>query len=194
MEDPVTSQTNTSLNEELLEFFKALSDANRLKILGLLASRPHTVEQLAAALNLGASTVSHHLSRLSDAGLVSAKAESYYSVYSLQTNQLEEMSRRLLKTENVVKLAEDVDIEAFDRKVIRDFMGADGRFKALPSQEKKLIALLRYMLKGFEPNQRYAEKEVNEILKQYHDDFASLRRAMIEYKFMARESGIYWLI
>jgi predicted transcriptional regulator len=187
------TQPSIHPNQELLEFFKALSDANRLKILGLLATRPQTVEQLAAALNLGASTVSHHLSRLSDAGLVSAKAESYYSVYSLQTNQLEEMSRRLLKQENVVKLAEDVDIEAFDRKVIRDFTGTDGRFKSLPSQEKKLLALLRCIAKGFETDRRYPEKEVNEILKRYNDDFASLRRYLIEYKFMSRENSIYWL-
>ena len=179
--------------EELLAFFKALSDANRLKILGLLATRPHTVEQLAAALDLGASTVSHHLSRLSDAGLVSARAESYYSVYSLQTEQLEEMSRRLLKQENLVKLAEDVDVEAYDRKVLRDFLTPEGRFKSLPSQEKKLLVLLRYLLKSFEPGRRYPEKEVNEILKQYDEDFASLRRYLIVYEFMQRENGIYWL-
>jgi predicted transcriptional regulator len=189
MESPQTNPT-----EELLAFFKALSDPNRLKILGLLATQPQTVEQLAAAINLGASTVSHHLGRLSEAGLVTARAESYYSIYSLQTEQLEEMSRRLLKRENVVRLAEDTDIEAFDRKVLRDFMSPDGRFKALPAQEKKLLAVLRHILNAFESGRRYTEKEVNEIIKPFNDDFASIRRHMIEYKFMARENSVYWRI
>jgi len=181
-------------SEELLEFFKALSDANRLKILGLLATQPQTVEHLAASLNLGASTVSHHLSRLSDAGLVSAVADGYYSVYSLHTDKLEEMSRRLLKRENLVKLAEDADIEAYDRKVIRDFMTPDGRFKTIPSQEKKMLAVVRHILQSFEIDRRYTEKEVNEIIKQYNEDFASIRRYFIEYRFMTRENGIYWRI
>lgn len=181
-----------TVNEELVSFFKALSDANRLRIIGLLAMQPQTVEHLAAALSLGASTVSHHLTKLSDAGLVSARADGYYSVYSLQTEVLEDLSKRLLRRENLVKLAEDTDLEAFDRKVVRDFLGADGRFKQLPAQEKKLLAVLRYILNGIEPDRRYAEKELNEVLKRYNDDFASLRRHMIEFKFMARENGIYW--
>jgi len=189
MENPSSSQT-----DELLAFFKALSDANRLKILGLLASQPYTVEQLAAALNLVPSTVSHHLSRLSDIGLVSAKAQGYYSVYRLETAQLEEMSRRLLKRENLAMLAEDVGVEVYDKKVLRDFLTPDGRVKALPAQEKKLLAVLRYMVKSFDLNVRYSEKEVNEKIKGYHEDFASIRRYFIEFQFMARENSVYWVL
>ncbi|MGD8807913.1 MAG: metalloregulator ArsR/SmtB family transcription factor, partial [Chloroflexota bacterium] len=70
---------NTQLTE-LLAFFKALSDANRLKIVGLLAQSDYSVEELAAILALRPSTVSHHLARLTEVGLVSARAESYYSI------------------------------------------------------------------------------------------------------------------
>ncbi len=68
-----------SENPELVAFFKALADANRLKIVGLLARQPYSVEELAALLDLKPSTVSHHLSRLAEVGLVSARAESYYN-------------------------------------------------------------------------------------------------------------------
>jgi len=68
---------------ELLSFFKALSDANRLKIVGLLARESLSVEQIAEMLSLRPSTVSHHLSILGEAGLVSARAESYYNIYQL---------------------------------------------------------------------------------------------------------------
>jgi DNA-binding transcriptional ArsR family regulator len=42
------------------------------------------VEQLAEILGLRPSTVSHHLARLAEAGLVSARPESYYSVYRFE--------------------------------------------------------------------------------------------------------------
>jgi predicted transcriptional regulator len=191
----VTDQSPLPPSEELLAFFKALSDANRLKILGLLATQSATVEQLAAALNLGASTVSHHLSRLSETRLVSARAEGYYSVYSLHTEVLEEMSRRLLKRENIVRLAEDADIDAFDRKVLREFLTPEGRIKAFPAQEKKLLVLLRLAIQAFEMDRRYTEKEINEIIKQrFNEDSASIRRHFIEYKLMQRENGLYWRI
>jgi predicted transcriptional regulator len=188
-------QNQSQPNEELLAFFKALSDANRLKILGLLANKPHTVEQLAAALDLSASTVSHHLLYLKETSLVAARAESYYNIYSLRTEHLEEMAKRLLKNENLVKLAEDVDGEAFERKVLRDFLTPEGRMKSFPAHQKKYLVILQlHILKAFEFNRRYTEKELNEILKRFHEDYASIRRDLIDFKFMARENNIYWRI
>lgn len=182
-------------NEELLAFFKALADPNRLKILGLLAAKPHSVEELAAALNLGASTVSHHLARLSEAGLVEARSESYYNIYSLQASHLEEMSKRLLARENLVKLAEDVDGEAFSKRVLHDFLTPDGRLKAFPAQQKKYLVILeQHILPVFEFGRRYSEKEINEMLKHFNEDFVSIRRDLIDFKFMARENNIYWRI
>ena len=196
METPINEQEQQpQATEELLAFFKALSDINRLKILGLLATKAYTVEELAAALGLGASTVSHHLSKLSEAGLVTARAESYYSIYSLQTEHLEEMSKRLLARENLVKLAEDVDGDAFARKVMREFVTPDGRLKAFPAQQKKYLVILEgHILKAFELDRRYPEKEVNEILKRFNEDYASIRRDMIIFKYMTRENSIYWRI
>ena len=107
--------------EELLDFFKAMADANRLKIVGILAQQPSTVEQLAAMLELQASTVSHHLARLTQVGLVSARADSYYNVYRLETDALEAMAQRMLARETLPAVAADVDLDAFDRKVLRDF-------------------------------------------------------------------------
>ena len=179
--------------ETLLTFFKALADSNRLKIIGLLANQPQTVEQLASQLGLSSPTVSHHLARLSEAGLVSARAESYYSIYSLETSALEEMSRDMLKRENLPTLAADVDVDAYDRKVINEFVTSEGRIKAFPVQLKKMEVLLKYAAKSFEPDTRYTEKQVNEILKTYNEDFATLRRELIDAKYLARDHGEYWL-
>ncbi len=183
-------------DNELLTFFKALADANRLKIVGLLAQQPYTVEQIAAMLGLGASTVSHHLSRLAEAGLVSATAQIDYNVYHLQSSQIEEMARRLLSSETLPAAATGVDRSAFDQKVLRDYLLPDGSLKAIPSQRKKLLAVLRHIANAFEPSRRYPEKEVNEILARFHEDTASLRRELVGSKLMDRAGGggDYWRI
>lgn len=181
---------------DLLTFFKALADSNRLKIVGLLAKQPYTVEQLAAMLHLGASTVSHHLSKLAEAGLVTATAQSYYNYYRLENEKIEAMARQLLSVETLPAQATNIDENAYDRKVVHDYLLPDGRLKTIPSQRKKLLAVLRHIVQDFEPGRRYSEKEVNEILSRYHDDTASLRREMISVRLMDREGGgrDYWRI
>jgi biotin operon repressor len=182
-------------NEELLAFFKALADANRLKILGLLAQRPYSGEELAALLGLKASTVSHHLSRLAGVGLVSARAEGYYSVYQLEEAALQK-THLLLSRADLVSVAAGVDVDGYDRKVIRDFTRPDGSLKEIPAQRKKLEAILRHVALDFEPGKRYSEKQVNKILSRFHEDTASLRRELVGAKLMEREGGggEYWRI
>ena len=181
-----------------MNFFKALADANRLKIIGLLAQQPYTGEQLAEMLGLSASTVSHHLSMLSHVELVSARSEQYYNVYSLNAGALQSMAQRLLSRDDLPRLAEDVDRTAYDRKVLKTFVRADGTLKSFPAQAKKFQVLLRYVLAAFEPGKRYSEKQVNNLLSRYSDDTAALRRGLIEYQLMAREvtrgSSTYWRI
>ena len=183
-------------NIELITIFKALADSSRLKIVGLLAQQPYTVEQLAAMLELKASTISHHLSRLSKAGLVSAKAESYYSVYYLKKEALTSNMQRLFSNEHIAAVTKDVDLDAFENKVVRDFSKTDGSLKTIPAQRKKLEAILNHIVKTFTPGIRYSEKQVNEILAHYHPDTASLRRELVGYGLMKREGGggEYWRI
>lgn len=181
---------------EMLDFYKALADANRLKIVGLLANRAYSVEELAVLLNLKPSTVSHHLSKLAEAGLVSAKTESYYNVYRLEEKALEEKTRRLLSREDFQSAVADVDVNAYDRKVVADFKRRDGSLKTIPAQRKKLEAVLRHVVEVFEPGKRYSEKQVNKILSGFHEDTASLRRELVGYGLMKREGGggDYWRV
>ena len=184
------------MSEELVTLFKALSDASRLKIIGLLAQQPYSVEELAALLDLKASTVSHHLARLVKVGLVHARAEGYYSVYQLDKSALETMSRSLFSTEQITSAPADVDLDAYDRKVLSDYCRRDGSLKTIPAQRKKLDAVLRYVVKAFETGKRYSEKRVNEILSGYHEDTASLRRELVGAGMMQRESdgSAYWRV
>jgi len=181
---------------ELLSFFKALSDANRLRIVALLSDQDLTVGELAEMLDLSSATVSHHLSRLSDVGLVSARAEGYYNVYQLDLDALHEMAKRILSEETLSSVAADVDVDAYDRKVLETFMSSEGRLLQFPAQQKKEEAVLRYVARAFEPGRRYPEREVNEILSQFHEDTARLRRNLVVFGFMDREGGggDYWRV
>lgn len=182
------------MSDEVVTFFKVFADANRLKIVGLLAQQPYSVEELAVLLDLKPSTVSHHLAKLAQIGLVSAKTESYYNVYQLDEKALETKSRNLFSQENLAASVADVDADAYDNKVVKDYVRKDGSLKTIPAQRKKLEAVLRYIVKAFEVNKRYSEKKVNEILSGYHEDTASLRRELVGYGLMKREGGggEYW--
>jgi len=182
--------------DELLAFFKALSDATRLRLIGLLAQKESSVEELAAMLDVSPSTVSHHLSKLSEIGLVSARAEGYYNIYSLNTGVLQDMSQRMLSKDTLPDVARDLDREAYDRKVLKDYLAEDGKIAQLPTNRRKLDVILRYLVDQFDFDRHYAEKEVNEIIGAYNEDISGLRRDLISVGFLDRErdGSAYWRV
>jgi predicted transcriptional regulator len=186
-------ETSEDRTEYLLEFFKALADEKRLQIVGLLAQRDYSVEELAAILELSSATVSHHLRRLANAGLVRAVADQHYHVYSLERDALREKSEQILSQGTLEEATENLDLDAYDRKVLHDWI-EDGRLKAIPRQWKKREVILRYLVEEFEWERRYSEREVNQIISRLHDDYATLRRELIETKRLARDHDIYWRI
>jgi hypothetical protein len=183
-----------NLNTELLAFFKTLADENRLKIVGLLAQREYSVEELAGVLDLSVSTTSHHLAQLSKARLVAIRVEGHYYFHSLQTENLHAMAEKLLREENLPALSQAVSTDSFERKVMAAFVDGDGKILAFPEKEKKLLVILDYIVKAFEPGKRYPEKEVNEILLRFNKDTAFMRRSLVEFKLMSRHGGggEYW--
>lgn len=74
--------------------------------------------------------------------------------------------------------------------------GLDGPLVAFPLKEKKRVAILRHLIKKFEPARTYTEKEVNSILKPLYSDYVLLRRYLIEYGFLDRtqDGSSYWVL
>ena len=177
--------------DRLLEFFKALADQTRLKIVGLLAQQPRSVDELTAMLELSGPTISHHLQYLQHAGLVEARAQQYYSMYELRIDNLHAMAREILSNEKLSEVAVDVDQDAYAKKVMAVYV-VDGKIKQIPTQLKKLEVIIRWLARLFEPGRTYTEKQVNEILKKYHEDYATLRRELIDMHFLDRKNGQYW--
>ena len=175
----------------LVRFLKALADETRLRMLGLLAARERSVEELAALLDLKAPTVSHHLARLKNMRLVDMRAEGNTHLYSLNGDTLRTLNRDLLTPERMAALAADSAEDAWEQKVLRDFFEGE-RLKEIPASRKKRSVILRWLAGRFEVGRTYREADVNEVLKRHHEDAAWLRRELIGERLMHREAGVYW--
>jgi DNA-binding HxlR family transcriptional regulator len=175
----------------LIQFLKALADESRLRILGILTTQEASVEELAAYLGLKPPTVSHHLNRLRELGLVEMRADGNIHFYRFQPETLYRLNR-LLRPEKLAQLA-DVEGDAWEKKVLRDFLNGE-ELKEIPASRKKRIVILKWLAAKFEPGVRYLESEVNEILGRHHPDYATLRRELVGNGLMRRENGVYWRI
>lgn len=177
--------------DHLLRFFKALANESRLKILGILATRECSVEELAALLGLKEPTVSHHLTKLKELGLVRMQADGNTHLYQLDGEQLQALNKNVFTPEQMASLVDDMAYDTWERKVLHNFF-ADGRLKEIPASRKKRIVILKWLVNQFDPGRKYPEAEVNEIIARYHPDYATIRREFIGNKLMARKNGLYW--
>lgn len=68
----------------------------------------------------------------------------------------------------------------------------DGRIESMPARQSRRLLLLSEVAQAFEPGIRYAEREVNQMLAALFDDFAALRRYLVDEDFLSRADGEYW--
>lgn len=192
----------------LLKFFKALADETRLQIIGLLSAGEYRVSDLAGELDLSEPTVSHHVGKLRELGLLNLRTEGANRYYTLNTEMFARMNRFVEELEDgtferrrqareaakqEMAWIDDLDLDDAGRKVMHDyFLGR--QLKHIPTKYTKLLVILRYLATLFEPGRAYSEAEVSALLKPVHEDYARLRRELVEQGFLAREGGggSYW--
>src|SRR5688572_7947051 len=136
--------------EPAVRFFKALADESRLRIVGLLADGEHSVEELAERLELTPPTVSHHLNRLKEIGLVQMEARGTTHLYRLDVKALNGFKKEVFSAERIAALASaetpaagDEDDE-YARRVMRDYFDGE-TLKQVPMQRKKRNVVLRWL-------------------------------------------------
>lgn len=81
--------------EQQVRLLKTIADATRLRILGLLADRPHSGRELADALGLTAPTVSHHMQRLTEVGVATATPDATRRIYALNEALLRSVAQEV---------------------------------------------------------------------------------------------------
>jgi hypothetical protein len=191
--------------EELLALLKALSDESRLSLLRLLNQDEYNVGTLARCVNLSEPTVSHHLSRLREAGLVTLRMagnQRFYRINESGLDHFKDLASHIEQfppePESVVSddlWIDELDWPEEDRKVLRGHT-QNGKLMHLPTRQKKQLVILRWLTTLFQPDTFYTEEEVNDIIKDvYEEDYVGLRRDMIDMGYLRRErgGGKYWL-
>ena len=188
------------MDPELLASLKTFIDRTRLRILGQLAARPCTADELATALAMSRRTVDRQLRLLAHVGLVATLERAGERTFELRVGRLAELAAGLARLDEpgtpsglelVSSNAGQVSPE--EAKVLRAFV-VGGRLASIPAQVRKRAAVLRYLARTvFESDRDYPEKDVNMLLALRHPDVASLRRYLVDSGFMRREAGVYRL-
>lgn len=172
--------------KEKLELLKLIADETRLKILNILLKEDSYVEKIACELSLTPATICYHLKKMESAGVVNCSRSQFYIIYSLNRDIFEKPLYELIKKDDMVIDTE----EKYKKEVISNFFKY-GRLTQIPTQRKKREIVLFEILKQFETDREYGEKEVNEIILRYHEDFCTIRREMIAFGMMTRDHEIY---
>ena len=180
----------TMTDAQVIQLLKALADRSRLEILRSLAAEDMYVERLAERLALTPPTVSFHLKKLAEAGAVESYKTQYYTMYRLRREalQMRLLDAVLLQGEQAA-LQQQRD-EQYRRKVLDTFFRY-GELQSIPVQRKKRRIVLEELVKAFDEDRLYSEKEVSEQLALAHEDYCALRRYMIEERLMTRDKNGY---
>ena len=185
---------STEEMKSLVVIGRALSDPTRIRILGLLAERPMYGQELAKVLDVKPPTVSHHIATLVNAGLVYVRRENNYHYYELDSDGIQHLAESTQHIARSLFASNPLPPKSDEKARVVDTFIKDGRLVSIPAQYKKRRYVMEELARSFEWGRLYDEKEVNAILKTFHDDVASLRREFIDQRIMMRENGRYWLV
>ena len=172
--------------KEKLELLKLLADETRLEILNILLKEDSYVEKIACELSLTPATICYHLKKMESAGVVNCSRSQFYIIYSLNREIFDKPLFELIKKDEEIVDTE----EKYKKEVISNFFKY-GRLTQIPTQRKKREIILAEILEQFDFDREYPEKEVNEIILRYHEDFCTIRREMIAFGMMTRDHEIY---
>ncbi|NOJ71069.1 MULTISPECIES: metalloregulator ArsR/SmtB family transcription factor [Paenibacillus] len=181
--------------EKVVAYHKALADPTRIKMLILLAEGERNGQDLAEKLFVTPATITHHASKLREASLINERREKnmiYFSLndYFLKNNAVAAMNLIYRRAEGGAEMLNE-DQQRMKDSVIRNFISKEGKLKNIPSQLKKKLIVLEHMVSNLEMGRKYSEKEINEFIKAYHEDFATIRREFIMHQFLYRENDLY---
>lgn len=181
--------------DKIVSFYKTMGDPTRIRIVAILAKGPLHGQAIAGKLGLSAPTITHHLKKLREIHVVydrRVKNTIYFYLNESLINQQAKVFTELLEKKGE-ELDEMVESSLERQKIIENFFTKTGKLKNIPAQRKKKLIVFEHMIRGLKMGEKYEEKQLNEFIKQFHDDYATIRREFIINHYMFRESGIYEL-
>jgi hypothetical protein len=176
---------------EILAFVKAMASADRLRIIGVLVRGSAIQSRISDQLHMPVRDVFNHLAFLVHVGIVNESD----GVYDLNEKAVEALARGQFEGKRTTYVPPENQQEDV-RKVLKNFLNADGSLKQIPPMGSKLLIVLNFIVDAFAFDMNYTEKEVNTILRRFHVDTAALRRYLVDNGLMGRESNgtKYWRV
>ena len=172
--------------KEKLELLKILADETRLEILNILMKEDSYVEKIACELSLTPATICYHLKKMESAGVVKCSRSQFYIIYSLNREIFDKPLYEVIKKDVQVVDKE----EKYQKEVLSNFFKY-GKLTQIPTQRKKREIVLAEIANEFQLEREYGEREVNEIIMRFHEDYCLIRREMIAFGIMTREHETY---
>ena len=169
-----------------VDFLKVLLDPDRLAMVGIVALQDATEQEIAQRTRRKPREVVTTLSPLVVAGILERNGDTYH----LRRESLRELAADLPQPPPPDPLVLKGMTDSEQMVLARFFQGR--RLLEIPSTRSKRLVLLERLALEFEPGRRYSEPEVNGILALWYPDYASLRRYLVDERFLDRGEGEYW--
>jgi hypothetical protein len=169
------------------ELLRILANSERLAIAGSLALGPKTAAQLREVTGMANSRLRRHLARMLAVGLIRPEADP--RTYRLEPEALRHAAQEIGPSREAGLALGAVDDE--EESVLRAYFRG-GRLKEIPAKQSKRRIVLSRLALEFDVGVHYPERHVNQTLKRFHDDYAALRRWMVDEGFLSRDKGKYW--
>jgi hypothetical protein len=189
-----------SILEYLLEMnstFTGVSEVQRELI--TLISQGLSDKEVAAKLGVAPSTIRNHRYKLREKEKQAKLFLAMMDLLSKNTNKkINKLDKDVICDAHKTATTLDDRYNITDKEkndVIKNYMDENKALKSYPAKEKKKIIVLEEISKNFSKGKTYSEKEINRILKRIYEDYATLRRALIEYGFVERSNDCssYWV-
>jgi hypothetical protein len=166
------------------ELWGLLADEDRLRAFSAVALGARSVFDIADHTGMDPRTVVKALQRLEAGGVVSSSGPEW----DLRRDVIAAEARRTAKT---YEAYDEDGLPPRQAAVLRAFL-RDGRLTSIPSVRSKRLVVLDHIARTFDVGTRYPERDVDALLRAFHDDYAALRRYLVDEAFLSREAGTYW--
>jgi hypothetical protein len=169
-----------------LDLLRTLLEPSRLAVVGAIAGRSLDADAIASRTDVDRDEVIRTLAPLVQAGLVARHADRFAVVDEAWRAIAHRLPRAAPPDPRIAFGMTDEEATI----LARFFSGQ--RLVEVPAQRSKRRVVLERLALEFEAGRRYTEAEVNDVLHRFHDDHATLRRALVDEAFLDREAGTYW--
>ena len=166
------------------DFARLCLDPVRLAALGRSAEGTLNPEDLVAAMGVSRRRALETIAGLRLAGITGEDDR-------VLIDALRQVAGTLPKPEDAAPAITEGDWTVGETKILETYFSGE-RLTEIPAQRRKRLVVLERLAQEFEPGMRYDEAEVSAHLRRYHDDYAALRRHLVEESLMTRVDGIYW--